>query len=311
MDAIFGKHQGAPWLIRTETDPDAAASAKARAEMVALRGKYPMLPGSEMVYLDDTTPAGLTRRDYKAGNNNLFLYTHADTSAAEKRLVSYVHGGGFVRGNGKYCRVNAFIQAASLGLPVATGEYRTAPEAKEPLALGDVEGCYHYLVDTLGYDPAQMIFTGDSAGGCLAMGLCHRLKAQGRPLPLGIALYSPCLDLSLAHPSHVANLGKDLFFPTSVAPFIPNYAPDASRWKEPEVSPYWGDFTGFPPTYFCADDSEAFLSDSLETAAKMHRQGVPVQCHVFHGLWHTFPVAYPPVSAGAVVFKDIRAFLGL
>jgi acetyl esterase/lipase len=90
-----------------------------------------------------------------------------------------------------------------------------------------------------------------------------------------------------------------------------NYAPDISRYKNPEISPYWGDFKGFPPQYFCVDDTEVFCCDSTETAAKMHAVGVRVKCHVFHGLWHDFPITTPRSPTADLAFKDIREFLGV
>ncbi|MDR3311517.1 MAG: alpha/beta hydrolase [Spirochaetaceae bacterium] len=318
MNPMFEKYQGAPWFVHTEKDPYAQTSAKVWEELAKLRVKYPMVPGTEMVYLDDTTPEGISREDYKAGNNNLFVFKKGTFDSAEiraknadeKRLIFYVHGGGFVRGNGKYCRVNAINQVQKIGLSVAACEYRTAPEYKEPCALADVEESYNFVVNNLGYDPSGIIILGDSAGGTLGLGLCNRLKAQGKKLPGACVWFSPCLDLTLSFDSHRVNIGKDLFFPKPVAAVIPLFAPDPSRYKNPEVSPYWGDFAGFPPTYFCVEDTEVFCSDSLEAAAKMHSAGVTVKCHAFHGLWHTFPLTCPTTPMADVVFQEVKAFIG-
>jgi acetyl esterase/lipase len=305
------KFRGEPWLIYTDKDADAEATAKVWAELSVYRAKYPMVPGSEMVYLDDSTPEGVSREDYKAGNNNLFVYKDAAKHADEKRLIFYMHGGGFVRGNGKYCRTNAITQLKKIGLPVAACEYRTAPEFKEPCALQDVEECYNFVVNTLGYAPENIIFTGDSAGGALGLGLCNRFKAQGKALPAACVWISPSLDITLSLESHKANFGVDLCFPKGVAAVVPLYAPDSSHWKSPELSPYWGEFSGFPPTYFCVDDTEVFCCDSLETSAKMHKVGVKVRCHVTHGLWHTYPITWPAPPAADAEFEAIREFLGV
>jgi acetyl esterase/lipase len=151
MNPLFEKYQGEPWLIYTEKDPNAGASTKVWEELSALRVKYPMVPGSEMAYLDDTLPAGISREDYKAGNNNLFVFKGETGDKAkhtcEKRLIFYVHGGGFVRGNGKSCRTNAITQMKNIGLPIATSEYRLSPEYKEPCALADVEEAYNFVVN--------------------------------------------------------------------------------------------------------------------------------------------------------------------
>jgi acetyl esterase/lipase len=310
MNPLFEKYQGAPWLVHTEKDPDAEATAKVWKELGELRAKYPMVPGSEMAYLDDATPEGISREDYKAGNNNLFVFKDKAQQGHEKRLIFYVHGGGFVRGNGKYCRFNALTQLQQLGLPVAACEYRTAPDYKEPCALLDVEESWNFVLNTLGWDPGNIVMTGDSAGGALGLGLCNRLKAHGKALPGACVWLSPSLDITLSLESHRTNIGKDLFFPKGVAGGTPMYAPDPGRHKNPEISPYWGDFAGFPPTYFCVEDTEVFCDDSIETAAKMHAAGVRVKCHVFHGLWHTFPITSPKPPAADPAFREIKAFIG-
>jgi acetyl esterase/lipase len=329
MNPLFEKYQRAPWLVHTEKDPYAEASEKVWEELAELRIKYPMAPGSEMVYLDDTTPDGISREDYRAGRNNLFVFKRGTAGRMpddpsdldwdskdkakhtnEKRLIFYIHGGGFVRGNGKYCRANAITHLQQLGIPVAACEYRTAPDYKEPYALADVEESYNFVLNNLGYDPANIIFSGDSAGGALGLGLCNRLKAQGKALPGACVWFSPSLDITLSFDSHRDNIGKDLYFPKGVAAFPPIYAPDVSRHKNPEISPYWGDFTGFPPEYFCVEDTEVFCDDSIETAAKMHTSGVRVKCHVFHGLWHTFPITFPKTPTADVVFQEVKDFIG-
>jgi acetyl esterase/lipase len=94
-----------------------------------------------------------------------------------------------------------------------------------------------------------------------------------------------------------------------VAAVAPLYV-DAKDVTNPEVSPVYGDFTGFPPTYFCADDEEIFLSDSLVSADKMHKAGVNVRAHIFHGLWHAF--ALMSISREAkTALDEIKEFIRL
>ena len=90
-------------------------------------------------------------------------------------------------------------------------EYRLtkAPHASPsnpfPAALLDAVSGYNYLVNTVGFDPADIILEGDSAGGNLALALVRYLIVnQGRkdisfPLPpSGLILNSPWCDLSLS-----------------------------------------------------------------------------------------------------------------
>lgn len=79
---------------------------------------------------------------------------------------------------GLYCEV-------SHGMSVLTPDYRVAPEHPYPAALEDAYAAYCYLLEQ-GWFSEQIIIAGDSAGGGLAMALCHYLKDHGKQLPCGI-----------------------------------------------------------------------------------------------------------------------------
>ncbi|EAU91391.2 endoplasmic reticulum protein [Coprinopsis cinerea okayama7 len=81
-----------------------------------------------------------------------------------------------------------------------------------PSALIDALAGYNYLVNTIGFSPASIIITGDSAGGNLAHALTRYLVehqnqvAEGSDAripapPGGLVLLSPWVDLSDSHDS--------------------------------------------------------------------------------------------------------------
>ncbi|MDR2178676.1 MAG: alpha/beta hydrolase [Synergistaceae bacterium] len=314
-DKIIGKYEGMSWLTHTVQEPDKRTLEEVLPAMLSLRAAYPMKPGSEMEYLNDETPSGMSRSDYvTSAGQSLTIYRFTEKHEKEDRLIFYVHGGGFVRGNGKYSRTNARLHLEKLGLPVACCDYRLAPKDREPAALNDTTAAYRFLVDNLKYNPEKIFITGDSAGGTLALSLGLRLKNAGEKMPRAFALYSPATNLTMSCESHEINLGKDRVFPAGMKAFPPLYA-DEDRLKSPEVSPLFGDFSGgFPKTYFCADDTEILCSDTLECSAKMAEQGVEVKTHIFHNLWHAFPTLHPlPPFTKEVdeVFAEVKAFFGI
>jgi acetyl esterase/lipase len=314
-DKIFEKYKDVPWLTHTVQEPDKRTLEELLPAMLALRAQYPMVPGTEMEYLNDETPDGVSRADYvTAAGQSLTVYRLTEKHEKEDRLVFYIHGGGFVRGNGMYSRTNARLHLEKLGLPVACCDYRLAPQNREPAALNDVTAAYRFLVDELKYDPEKIFITGDSAGGTLALSLGLRLKSAGEKMPSAFAVYSPATNCTMSSISHEINLGRDKIFPKGVKAVVPLYADD-NRLKVPDVSPLYGDFSGgFPRTYFCAEDTEVMCSDTLECSAKMAEQGVEVKTHIFHGLWHAFPVLHPVPPLPKEVddaFAEIKAFLGI
>ncbi|MDR1785608.1 MAG: alpha/beta hydrolase [Spirochaetaceae bacterium] len=312
MNPVFDKFKDAPWLIHTESEPSSYALEVAKAERMWKAKNYPIRPGIEYGdFIDDSTPEGYTRTDITEKGVNLFLYKYKDEAKnrSEKRLIYYLHGGGFVRGNGSYCRQLALLHLQRLGVPSVAMEYTLAPGAKYPVQLDEVFTGFTYLTKTLGYKPSDIILAGDSAGGNLAAALAVRLKRLGIGSPNCLLLNSPMTDCTLSLPSHKYNLGKDIVFPAGVSPAIVAFYVDDKYLKDPEVSPYFGDFTGFPPVYFVADDTEVLCSDSVETAAKMYSQGVKVKAHIFHGLWHVFATDVQKTPESKLVFQEMKEFI--
>ncbi len=316
MVPFMKEYEGKRWLMYSDGEPSEEAKAFI-PEMLKLRAMYPMKPGTDMEYLDDTLPEDVTREDYetKAGQK-LVLLSSSRIPKEEKRLVFYVHGGGYVRGNGKYAICNGLLHLQELELPTACCEYRLMPEYREGAAMEDVISAWEYLIDTLGYEPENIIVTGDSAGGQLALSLALWLKREGRRLPAGLAVYSPGTDMRGCAQSYDYNAGKDIIFPDPAAMRgLAKMYVDEARREHPDASPLFGDFTGgFPRTYFCAEDTELLCMDSVACAERMDSQGVEVLCHVYHGLWHAWPALHPvPPLPKEVheVFREVKGFLKL
>ncbi len=78
----------------------------------------------------------------------------------------------------------------------------------------------------------------------------------------------------------------------------------------PLISPLFGDFAGFPPTYIQVGDNEILLNDATELHKKMIKQNVSVKLDVFKGMWHVFQMspfktAYEAMDKNAEFIYDI------
>ncbi len=231
--------------------------------------------------------------------------------AGDDRVIFYIHGGGFMRGNEKWNRQNAITLAKYLGLPVYCCKYRCIPAYGYPAGLDDVEMAWDHLVSDRGISPDRRIVMGESAGGNYALALTARLKAKRKGLPYKIAGFSSFLDMLEERESYICNKDTDLLFKGHSScddPIVEAYAGISDR-KNPEILPFYADFTGFPPTFLCADDNEIFVSDSLRTAEKMYSSQVPVLCYITHDLFHAFEFEISDVSEAADVFKAVKDFI--
>jgi acetyl esterase/lipase len=149
-----------------------------------------------------------------------------------KKIVLHFHGGAFVVGD---CRPAESGYAAGI-LTKHVGKtlmvsYRLSsnPGGRFPAALQDAVSAVHYLLD-LGIDYSNVIISGDSAGGNLAVSLLRHLAATDSPGFAGALLWSPWVDLAI-----------------SLTPEVLYQSPH--RWTDyiPPAFPIWGANAYCPP----------------------------------------------------------------
>lgn len=138
----------------------------------------------------------------------------------------------------------------------------------------------------------NMILVGESAGGTLALGLCHIAKKRSIPLPRAIVLFSPPTECADDLPSHSANLDTDCTVGNHRLEASYEYyqTTDRNILLSPEASPLYGDLTGFPPAMVFVSDSEVLKDDSVLLAKKMKEQGVPCTLEIGHNMVHVWPL---------------------
>ena len=224
----------------------------------------------------------------------------------KKYVILYCHGGGYSTGSAVYARTLTSKLAVSTSMDVLCFDYRLAPEHPYPAATEDAMKAWDYLM-LLGYGARDVIIAGDSAGGNLALSLVLKLKAENRLLPRGLVLLSPWTDLTGAGKSHETKRELDPVLDEDYLDrMIGNYAPEENL-KNPYISPLFGDFTGFPPTYIQVGDNEILLSDSLSLHKKMVKENVSVKIDVYKRMWHVFQMS--PLKTSHEAMEQCAEFI--
>ncbi|KAF1954255.1 alpha/beta-hydrolase [Byssothecium circinans] len=96
--------------------------------------------------------------------------------------------------------------------------YTVAPEAVFPTQLQEASNALLYLLNDCNRSPQDIMITGDSAGGNLALALLSHILHPHPEVPKvslsaplrGVFLYSPWVSFSTKHPSYTHNATKDL-----------------------------------------------------------------------------------------------------
>ncbi len=210
-----------------------------------------------------------------------------NTAAASKQIVLYLHGGAFIMRlpNGHTSMVAGFCAASRCQAFMAW--YRLAPEHAFPAAPDDCLTAYRMLLDS-GHRAQDIVVMGDSAGGNLALALLHRIKAAALPMPAGVIALSPITDFAQVSASWRTSTWRDPMYRVQrfVNP-VEHYLQGADP-IDPAASPYFGDFTGFPPIHLVVGGIEALLDDSVGFARKAIDCGIEVHLQIWQGMPHVF-----------------------
>ena len=108
--------------------------------------------------------------------------------------VLYLHGGGYISGSAFGYRHLAGAIAATAHASALVVDYRLAPEHPHPAAVHDAMNAYLWLL-AAGTGASKITIAGDSSGGGLAMSLLLALRERDIPLPAGVVLLCPWVDL--------------------------------------------------------------------------------------------------------------------
>lgn len=224
----------------------------------------------------------------------------------KKCVILHCHGGGYSTGSCLYARSLTNKLVHNTGMEVLCFDYRLAPEHPAPAALEDALKAWDYLM-YLGYGAENVIVTGDSAGGNLALVFIQKLKEQGRKLPAGLVLLSPWTDLTSSGESFAENRDVDpVLNEAYIDKMVEAYAKEQDL-KDPYISPLYGDFSHFPPTFIQVGEKEILLSDSVRLEEKMRQAGVAVELKVFEGMWHVFQMS--PFRTATEAMNQVAEFI--
>lgn len=229
----------------------------------------------------------------------------------DKTVVLWLHGGGFLipASADVHLRLLALI-CKELDAVGFLPDYRLAPFNKFPAALDDAESAYRGLLDA-GFAPERIVICGDSAGGHLTLSVIQRIRKAGMPMPACAVPVSPVTEMGRVHapPSRARNKRIDAIIPIGSFGRVDDLF--AGDWdaSDPELSPLYADYTGFPPLYFIVGEKEVLRDDSVLAAYQARNAGVATRLDVWPVLPHAFVLFAALFAETAVARRDIVEFI--
>lgn len=223
-------------------------------------------------------------------------------SGGSGKVIFYIHGGGYVlnitSAHWDYLEQLCKGTGATLIVP----DYPLAPQYTADEAYACVEDAYDRTLQTT--DPQKVFIMGDSAGGGLSLGLALKLRDARKPLPGGVIVLSPWLDVTLVDLDIDAVEDRDHFLGTrGLVKAGLAYAGKRDP-KDPSVSPFYGEFEGLPPISIFQGTHDIFVVNSRKLVARLESEGhgvnyfeYPGHCHI----WAVFPTPESKVAVGQMV----------
>ncbi|KAJ3110277.1 hypothetical protein HDU96_006756 [Phlyctochytrium bullatum] len=278
----------------------------------------------------DVLPAGMSPDDATGSLKAEWVdpSLNANLNVPAKRVIIYAHGwvfcgrllsgvlmAFFATGRGVYVmcsrkthRAVTWRLAKYAGARVLSIDYRLSPKHPFPLPINDMVSAYLHLIDPPEgsglprYRPDQIVFMGDSAGGNLSLVSMLQLRMMGKPVPAGLGLICPWMDVTHGSPSFVFNAGHDFLPSGSADPKyiqegqIHYYVPPGVDMKQPLVSPLYAKedpANPFPPMLIQIGGAERLRDESISFFAETCPNS-SIQLEVYEDMvhvWHLFAAA--------------------
>ena len=237
-----------------------------------------------------------------AGGARVFDITPPGLAPDDRSVVLEMHGGGLIMCGGELCKMMGIGSAARLQRRVWSVDYRMPPDHPYPAALDDCIAAYRALLAERA--PQEIIVGGGSAGGNLAAALMLRARDEGLPMPAGLILGTPEIDLTESGDSFNTNLGVDPSL-GSLMPVNLLYA-DGHDLGHPYLSPLFGDLEGLPPSILTTGTRDLYLSNTVRMHRALRAAGVPAALHITEAGAHT---GFPGGPEGHAIDQEIRRFI--
>jgi acetyl esterase/lipase len=252
---------------------------------------------------------GVTLEPTVIGGVKAFIVTPKEIPPANRnRLLVHMHGGAYVYYPGEAGTGEATLMAGYGGFKVVSIDYRMPPDHPYPAAMDDAMAAWKGAL-TLA-EPRNMAIFGSSTGGGMTLAMILRAKQEGLPLPAAIAPGTPWSDLTETGDTFKTNewLDNVLVSYNGILSHAAKLYANGHNLKDPQLSPIYGDFSGFPPAILTSGTRDLFLSLTVLTHRKLRRAGVEAELQVYEGMSHAQYIFDASAPETKETFTEIARF---
>lgn len=209
-------------------------------------------------------------------------------------VLFYIHGAGWVFGNGHTHDKLARELAVRTNSVVILPEYALSPEAKYPTAI---KQCFELLkrifliAERENLDVHNLIVAGDSVGGNMATVMTILAKQNNGPKIRGQVLFYPVTDANFETRSYNEFATGYFLYKDSMKWFWDQYTSSVEQRNEITASPLCAtveELSGLPEALIITGEADVLRDEGEAYARKLLEAGVPVTAVRFLGMIHDF-----------------------
>ncbi len=242
-------------------------------------------------------PADISSTDIDTGNRGIIpVYFVSPKGRSPKKIIFYIHGGGWVFGSFHTHEKLVRELAARTDSLVVFPEYTLSPEAKYPVALEQCYFVFSHIREFAGrcfrdIGDCELIVAGDSVGGNMAIatvlmsnGLCTHGISK-------LLLYYPVTNAYFDTPSYNEFAVNYYLYRNEMKWFWRQYTGNAEDKCEITASPLRASLKclrGFPPTMIINGQADVLCSEGEAFADNLRCAGVDVTALRIRGIIHDF-----------------------
>ena len=226
---------------------------------------------------------GVKFKKVKLGSTKALISEYGQVNS--KNIIIYIHGGGFVSGSASSSKGYSSMLAKYSGYKVIAIDYALAPEYAFPKAFNDCYNAFDEIVHL--YPKAKITLVGESAGANLCLALALKIKETKRVCC--ILVHSPIIDFSGSLDRTEHEIDDFTVKEGCLKPLNKIYVA-GNKVNNPYISPLFGNYNGFPPTFITCDYNETLYADSKALYTKCEQAGG--RCRISRGKRYISCICY-------------------
>ena len=245
---------------------------------------------------------GVKFKKVRLGNTKALISEYGQ--ANNKNIIIYIHGGGFVSGSASSSKGYSSMLAKYSGYKVIAVDYALAPEYAFPKAFNDCYDAFEEIVYL--YPEAKITLVGESAGANLCLALA--LKTKEMKKVSCVLVHSPIIDFTGSLDRKEHDVDDFTVKEGCLKPLNEIYV-GKNKANNPYISPLFGDYNGFPPTFITCDYNETLYADSKALYTKCEQEGVDVELVEVKGTFHAFATIGTGTPETRQILEENIAFM--